>query len=226
MTDFQRQVAQAEAADRQYRAWQAAQQRAIHVPSHLPDVETAARQKEADISALVARLESVTDPIERLLTAMTATDSFVVSSIGGIMTTGLIGLWEAQVSRVCASAVTPKGDVEYDSAAICKWFVARARSTKLPSTMFTETTERKRLLGGYSIVHADPVRAWAFPGAIAQTVRGEAVPASTLFILEDGRAMTPRPTTIMGNEQPTLTVRTLPPVILKAMGEALGLGVS
>jgi hypothetical protein len=224
MTDFQRQAAQAEAADRQYQAWQAAQQRG-NVSGRLPDMDNAAGQKETDVSLLMARLISVIDPSERLLSAMTIVDSYDVPSTGGIMTSGLIGRWEAQVSRVCPSEVTPEGHVEYDSEAVCKWFVARARSTKLPSTMFTEITEKKRLLGGYSIVHADPVRAWAFPGAIAQSVRGEAAPASTLFILEDGRAMTPRPTTVMGKEAPSMTVRTLPPLILKVMGHSLGLGV-
>lgn len=138
---------------------------------------------------------------------------------GRIGAGGLIGDWRGEIAAICPSLASSAGAVEYDSEAVARWFARRAAESGLSSTTFAPVVERKRFLRGYHKVTEAPILAWSFPHAIER----DSAPASTLFILKDGRMVTPRPTSAAVIDGPSEIVAKLPPLILKRMASALGL---
>lgn len=222
MNEFQRNVAMAQQAEQQYRAWAAAQggpTPSYVDPAVVAERAEAERRREERRVAVAELLPRVGDPIERLLVAMsTLTVGDAVPSFGNATVDFLIGPWEAQLR-----ALHPGLSGEYDSHAIAAWFVSRAAAVGLPTVTFEPVVERKRLFGGYVTVRQPGVRAWAFDRAIERRYRGERISAAPLFILEDGRMLAPM-SSPSGMDAPSIVIRELPPVILVKMADVLGLG--
>jgi hypothetical protein len=186
--------------------------------------KAATRQAQASLDARNAAIQAISEPIERLLTAMGTLKSYSGGEVfGSTSSGGLVGDWRGEIAAICPSLVSSAGEVAYDSEAVARWFARRAAESGLPSTTFALIVERKRFLRGYQNATEVPVRAWSFPHAIEQATRWGSAPASTLYILEDGRMLTPRPTSAAGVDGPSKQVAKLPPVILKRMASTLGL---
>lgn len=186
--------------------------------------EKAARQAQVSVESRNAAIQAIADPIERLLTAMGTLKTYRKNGgVGCPATDEVFPGWQGQIAAACPSLASSMGEVEYDSAAVARWFVRRAVQLELPSTTFSPIVERKRFLRDYGKGTLAPVRAWEFLHVIEQSTRWGSASPSTLYILEDGRMLTPRPTSASGVDGPSEEVTTLPPSVLKNMSSALGL---
>jgi hypothetical protein len=214
----------------QYQEWAAAQGQPPLPPQVSLTTELEAQEelrREKQYEQVLERLPSLVDPIERLLTIMTtvkSTGAEVARLHRRVETVDL--RWESLVAGLDPGWADERGRISYDSSAICKWFVRRADAVGLESTTFNPVAEKKKLFGGWKNVGEGPLRAWVFEQAVEQYQRGEHASDSDFYVLADGRAMTTRPATAVltpQQQQSTMEVRELPPMILKRMGQLLGL---
>lgn len=181
----------------------------------------AAAQRKADArEARDAAITAIADPIERLL-AVAASVEVVqpVPGFGAPPRPDSLPGWNREIARLCPNLRS------YDGPTVARWFAKRAVEIDLQGGEYVPAFERKNWFRGRYVATELPVRAWSFPCAIEQHTRWGAAPASTLYILEDGRMFTDNARTEAQVERPpSTTVTEIPPVILHKMAVRLGMG--
>lgn len=183
-----------------------------------------AERSEAFRNARVQAIRTIADPVERLLAAMSTLPPprlLGVTGFGSGVATLEAG-WERQIQYLCPECIGPEGSPAYESAEVVRWFADRAIKARLESVSFAPLIERRTLFGGTKSARQRPVRAWVFQHAVQQIHRDSTF-AYPLYVLEDGRMFTPRPTA--AREAPHVAVEALPPQILWEMADLLGLGI-
>lgn len=223
MNEFQRNVAASMAAEQQYRAWEAAQGQPA-VPHQGAPPACAVDPYAVERAAVTELLKTITDPVERLLTAMTALKSHGPVSVWGLG--GMIMPWQKYLAEMAPDVVDAQWVIRLTTREVCQSFISRAIEVQLSSTTFSPIVCRRKFMRGWCYVEQDPVQAWNLGRAIPQYWRGEMAEPADLFILRDGRAMchTQRQMGSTGAESKTVSV--LPDLVLKDMGLRLRLDLA